>query len=90
MTDPVTSIGRITMKLLGDQWQKLAEHATVMKATVTDVAADVQLGAVDAGIVWTPPFRSLANWRPWKFRTHYTVSMPVWRCCRSANVPPRR
>lgn len=53
LTDPgAASIGRITKKLLGDQWQKLADHAAVMKATVSDVAADVKLGAVDAGIVW--------------------------------------
>ncbi len=53
LPDPgAASIGKVTKKILGDQWQPLADKASVMKATVTDVAADVQLGAVDAGIVW--------------------------------------
>ncbi len=34
------------------QWDKLAAHATVMKPTVTEIAADVSLDTVDAGIVW--------------------------------------
>ncbi len=53
LPDPgAASIGKVTRKVLGDQWQQLAGKAVVMKATVSDVAADVQLGAVDAGIVW--------------------------------------
>jgi ABC-type molybdate transport system substrate-binding protein len=63
LPDPgAASIGRVSKKLLGDQWQKLAEHASVTKTTVSDVAADVQLGAVDAGIVWdstVPQFKEL-------------------------------
>lgn len=36
-------------------WEKLKQHVTrrgVFKPTVADVAADVKLGSVDAGIVW--------------------------------------
>lgn len=46
------SISRVSRKALGDKWDKLAAHATVMKPTVTEVAADVNLGTVDAGIIW--------------------------------------
>ncbi len=46
------SISKIVRKLLGPQWESFAAKATVMKPTVTEVAADIQIGAVDAGIVW--------------------------------------
>ena len=46
------SISRVSKKALGETWEKLAAHATVMKPTVTDIATDVTLGTVDAGIVW--------------------------------------
>ena len=46
------SISRVSRKALGDTWEKLAARATVMKPTVTEIAADVSLGTVDAGIIW--------------------------------------
>jgi molybdate transport system substrate-binding protein len=46
------SISRVSRKALGEKWTQLAAHATVMKPTVTEVAADVNLGTVDAGIIW--------------------------------------
>ncbi len=46
------SISRVSRTALGDTWPKLAAHATVMKVTVTEVAADVALGSVDAAIIW--------------------------------------
>lgn len=46
------SIGKVTQKLLGSRWQTLAEKATVMKPSVTEIIADVKLGTVDAGLVW--------------------------------------
>ncbi|TDU72888.1 molybdenum ABC transporter molybdate-binding protein [Prosthecobacter fusiformis] len=53
LTNPeAASIGKITQKLLGDRWETLAKTAAVMKPTVAEVAADTQLGAVDASIVW--------------------------------------
>ncbi len=50
----VTAIGKVTRDLLrpSGQWEKLEKHARVFKPTVNDVANDVMLGAVDAGIVW--------------------------------------
>ena len=56
------SIGRVTKKLLGAEWDALAEKAAVMKPTVTEIAADLSLGAVDAAIVWDaviPQFKGL-------------------------------
>ncbi len=49
-----TSIGRLTKEMLqqSGQWQKLREHVTVLKPTVNDIANDVKIGSVDAGIVW--------------------------------------
>ena len=56
------AVGKATRAALKDVavdgeslWDKLAAHVTengVYKPTVNDVATDVQLGAVDAGIVW--------------------------------------
>ncbi|MDB6007027.1 MAG: Molybdate transporter substrate-binding protein [Prosthecobacter sp.] len=46
------SISRVTKKLLGAEWDALAAKAAVMKPTVTEIAADLSLGAVDAAIVW--------------------------------------
>ncbi|MDA1160764.1 MAG: substrate-binding domain-containing protein, partial [Planctomycetota bacterium] len=56
------AIGRAVQKRLkshqvgdSDLWTKLEEHVTdvgVFKPTVNDVANDVLIGAVDAGIVW--------------------------------------
>lgn len=46
------SIGKVGQKLLGARWQQLAGKAAVMKPTVTEIAADTRLGAVDAALVW--------------------------------------
>lgn len=46
------SISKVSKRLLGAEWDRLAAKATVMKPTVTELAADLQLGAVDAAIVW--------------------------------------
>lgn len=56
------SIGRVTKKLLGPEWDALAAKAAMMKPTVTEIAADLSLGAVDAAIVWdstVPQFKGL-------------------------------
>ncbi len=56
------SIGRVSKKLLGGDWDALAAKAAVMKPTVTEIAADLSLGAVDAAIVWdstVPQFTGL-------------------------------
>lgn len=46
------AIGRTVKNVLGDRYAKLAAAVTVLKPTVTEIAADVQIGAVDAAIVW--------------------------------------
>jgi molybdenum ABC transporter molybdate-binding protein len=48
------AIGRITRAALerANLWQTFSSQAKVFKPTVNDVANDVKLGAVDAGIVW--------------------------------------
>ena len=48
------SIGKVTQKRLEPDgtWAALKPRVKVFKPTVNDVANDVKLGAVDAGIVW--------------------------------------
>jgi molybdate transport system substrate-binding protein len=46
------SISRVSRAALGETWGKLAEHASVMKPTVSEIASDLNLGAVDAAIIW--------------------------------------
>jgi molybdenum ABC transporter molybdate-binding protein len=51
------AIGQITRTLLeaSGRWQRLHDHVTrtgVFKPTVPDVANDIKLGSVDAGIIW--------------------------------------
>ncbi|QDV50615.1 molybdate ABC transporter substrate-binding protein [Gimesia fumaroli] len=48
------SIGKLTKKELekAGKWDALSKSARVFKPTVSEVANDVLLGAVDAGIVW--------------------------------------
>lgn len=53
-----TAVGRSVREALraSGRWQQLEAHVTdrgVFKPTVNDVANDVALGSVDAGIVWT-------------------------------------
>ncbi len=55
LANPETaSIGRVTKRILSEagQWEGIAKNAAVMKPTVSDVANDVQLGTVDAAVVW--------------------------------------
>lgn len=56
------SIGKVASKVLGAHWDALAKKAAVMKPTVTEIAADVKLGASDAALVWdstVPQFEGL-------------------------------
>ena len=48
------SIGKLTQKLLDTAgvWAALKPRVKVFKPTVTDIANDIKLGTVDAGIVW--------------------------------------
>jgi molybdenum ABC transporter molybdate-binding protein len=56
------SIGKVAKMILGTRWDALAKKAAVMKPTVTEIAADVKLGASDAALVWdstVPQFEGL-------------------------------
>lgn len=64
MANPdAASIGRTVRDLLqkAGQWAELEKRVTVFKPTVNDVANDVKLGAVDAGIVWDATARQYAE-----------------------------
>ena len=49
-----TAVGRVVRRVIENdgRWKRLTEHAAVTKPKVTDVANDIKLGTVDAGIVW--------------------------------------
>lgn len=51
-----TAIGKVTKLTLSEigQWDAVERHTTVFKSTVNEVANDVKIGAVDAGIVYGP------------------------------------
>ncbi len=48
------AVGRMTQKILekSGEWRLLQEKAKVQKPTVNDIANDIKIGSVDAGIVW--------------------------------------
>jgi molybdate transport system substrate-binding protein len=54
-----TAIGSVTRAALqkAGKWDPLKDRTVVFKMTVNDVASDVQVGAVDAGIVWDATVR---------------------------------
>jgi molybdate transport system substrate-binding protein len=53
------SVGRTVRSLLQSvgKWAALDKHTAVFKPTVNDVANDVKIGSVDAGIVWSATAR---------------------------------
>jgi molybdate transport system substrate-binding protein len=50
----VAAVGKITKKTLSDagSWQALSDATIAFRGSVTEVAADVEVGAADAGIVY--------------------------------------
>jgi len=48
------SIGKYTKQILEEhnRWEEIREKVTVLKPTVSDVANDIRIGSVDAGIIW--------------------------------------
>jgi molybdate transport system substrate-binding protein len=50
----VASIGRVCKKIMekNNLWSDISKNVVVTKTTVTDVANDVKLGTVNAGIIW--------------------------------------
>ena len=63
LADPqAAAISRTARAALGPGWRAVVEHAVVTKPTVTEIAADLSLGAVDAAILWdstVPQFKGL-------------------------------
>lgn len=57
------AIGQVTREVLrkSGQWSALEQQAKVFKPTVNDVANDIKLGSVDAGIVWDATVRQYAE-----------------------------
>ncbi len=56
------SIGKVVKAVLAEKWEPLAKKAAVMKPTVTEITADLSLGAVDASVVWNstvPQFKGV-------------------------------
>ena len=46
------SIGKSVQAAAGENWAKFSAKVAVMKPTVTEIAADLVLGAVDAAVLW--------------------------------------
>jgi molybdate transport system substrate-binding protein len=62
MTDPsAAATGKLVQEALKKtgQWDALKPRVTVFKATVSEVASDLQVGAVDAAIVWDAMLKQL-------------------------------
>lgn len=55
------SVGKLTKTILSEsgEWSVLEQHAKVFKPTVNEIANDLKIGAIDAGIVWDS---TLANY----------------------------
>lgn len=89
LANPDTAaVGKILRDLLrrtGD-WAALERHAKVFKPTVSDVANDVELGAVDAGIVWDATVALYPDLEAVSFppidRGEERVAVGVLRCSR--------
>src|SRR5262245_6207689 len=62
MTDPAAAAtGKLVQAALEktNQWDAFKPRVTVFKATVSEVAADLQIGAVDAAIIWDAMLQQL-------------------------------
>ena len=77
------SVGRLTQKMLEENgmWDKVQKNIKVLKPTVNDVANDVKIGSVDAGIVWDATgnqYSGLENIPVPEFKKHtQTVSVAI-------------
>lgn len=49
-----TAVGRVTKEALGDAgiWQAVADNSVVTKSTVNELAMDLQIGSLDAAVIW--------------------------------------
>ena len=58
------SIGKATRRGMGARWEAFARKAAVMKPTVTELAQDLQVGAVDAAVIWNSTVPQFAGLEP--------------------------
>lgn len=89
------SIGKVTRSLLeaSGQWEATkgaVEARGVFKPTVSDVANDVKLGAVDVGVVWNATARQYPDLEPLPFpeaaETRETVMVAVLKSTSSPDT----
>jgi len=52
LANDTASIGKVAIKVLAPRWDQFKTKAAVFKPTVTDIANDVVIKAVDAALVW--------------------------------------
>lgn len=75
------SIGKATRRAAGERWDQVKENVAVMKPTVTELAADLVIGAVDAAVIWNstvPQFEDIEAVRIPEFDEHAdTVNIAV-------------
>jgi molybdenum ABC transporter molybdate-binding protein len=84
------AIGKVAREALGraGQWKPLQERTVVTKPTVTDVAADVALGSVDAGVVWDVTLRQVEGLDAVPAPAFDAVSATVSACVVRASRQP--
>lgn len=82
------AIGRVTREVLRESghWERLEPRVKVFKPTVNDVANDIKLGTVDAGVVWDATVRQYPELEAvpvpgWEARSQ-SVSVGVLRSAR--------
>lgn len=86
------AVGHVVRDALGEDggWARLQARCRVLKPTVTDIANDVKLGVVDAGIVWDatvgqyPELESVVV--PELTAASATISVAVLRSSRNPTV----
>lgn len=82
------SVGKSTRAALGDRWAAFQPRIAVMKPTVTELAADLSLGSVDAAVIWNstvPQFKGLAAVRIPEFSNRVeNVSVTVLTACQQS------
>jgi molybdate transport system substrate-binding protein len=89
------SVGKVTRAALTNagQWEQVRSHARVFKPTVGDVANDIKLGTVDAGIIWDATARQYPELEmvPVSELNHAleTVAVGVLKCSRQPTAALR-
>lgn len=84
------AIGKVSRAALerSGQWAALEKRVVVTKPTVTDVAGDVALGAVDAGIVWDVTVRQVEGLEVVPAAAFQNVSAQVSACVARRSSQP--